>query len=119
MVLKKLWKSLGGFKEADGGAATLRKACQGQGKLEEVCDGETLGNSGRLGKVGEAQGAREGSDRLREPEYRSLAQSLKPFGLTGPTVRRLLNCRINNLRGSMLLSCSCYVFGAPWPRECI
>ena len=34
-------------------------------------------------------------------------------------MRRLLNCRINNLRSSMILSCSCYVFWAPWPRECI
>ena len=77
--------------------------------------GETQGGSGRSGQ---AQVAQEGSERLREPEYHSSAPSFNPFGLTG-TVRRLLNCRINNLRGSMLLSCSCYVFWAPWPRECI
>ena len=102
MVVKKLWESLGEIREAHGDAATLRKACQGQGKLEELCDGETPGNSRRLGKVGEGQGAREGSESLTEPEYRRLAQSSKPFGLTGPTVRRLLNCRINNLRSLTL-----------------
>ena len=75
MVVKKLWKSLGGFREAHVDTAILTKACQGQGKLEEVCDVRTPGNLGRLEQVGEEEGALEGPKTLREPEYRRLAHS--------------------------------------------